>query len=53
MRGYIKADAKKKKKSKVSYKSVIRNYEKALAAAPKGVVSEKLKKHIEELKARD
>ncbi|TET32680.1 MAG: M23 family metallopeptidase [Planctomycetota bacterium] len=49
----IKADAKKKKSSKVSYKSVIKNYEKALGAAPEGTASEKLKKHIEELKARD
>ncbi|MHC4661804.1 MAG: M23 family metallopeptidase [Planctomycetota bacterium] len=53
IRSEMKTDAKIEKGSKASYKSVIKSYRQALAVAPEGKVLESLKKHIEELEARD
>ncbi|MCX7703011.1 MAG: peptidoglycan DD-metalloendopeptidase family protein [Planctomycetota bacterium] len=47
-----KLEEKKRKGQKVSYNSLVKEYEKALSFAPAGEISESLKKHIEELKLK-
>ena len=49
----LQIDARRKKGSKATYKSVVKIYEQVLSSAPGVKAAASLKKHIDELRAKD